>query len=527
MNAVVCHGGGASREIIQRYEMYYPKNEKAIYKFDALITTSEMVVTDCEVLNKVNYRVCIIDEPHRLKNRNCKLLTGGLLAFRMEHRVLLTGTPLQNNIQELFSLLNFLEPQQFGNSESFLEQFGQCQTDEQVKKLQDILKPRSSTVEHPEEVISRHSRAYTYLLKGTSAPNLMNAMMELRKCCNHPFLINGAEEQIVSELRCMHPGKSEEELQQISLVQSSGIVVLIDKLLPKLRQDGHKVLIFSQIVKELDLLEEFLVHMNYQFERIDGNVRGDLRQAAIDRFCKPDSERFVFLLCTRAGGLGINLTAADTVIIFDSDWNPQNDLQAQARCHRIGQTKMVKVYRHITANTYERDPSTAMKDSGNQLTHKEVEDLLKKVAYGAVMDEDNEGSKFSEEDIEIILQTRTQTNRLEAPRSFTSSSNREDIDANDPNFWAKWAKKANIEVNTVPEEILHELRSRRKRFEENYKGLNEGESEEGDGSDNDSGGGGRGDKTRSAKKRRREDDDGYVSYNVPNEFAFNKSEYFK
>ncbi|KAH7672958.1 chromodomain-helicase-DNA-binding protein 6-like protein, partial [Aphelenchoides avenae] len=577
MNAVVYHGGGASREIIQRYEMYYPKNEKkkAIYKFDALITTFEMVVTDCEVLKKINYRVCIIDEAHRLKNRNCKLLTGGLLAFRMEHRVLLTGTPLQNNIQELFSLLNFLEPQQFGNSESFLEQFGQCQTDEQVKKLQDILKPMmlrrlkedvEKTLQPKEETIievqlsniqKKYYRAilernFTHLLKGTSAPNLMNAMMELRKCCNHPFLINGAEEQIVSELRSMHPGKSEEELQQISLVQSSGKVVLIEKLLPKLRQDGHKVLIFSQMVKVLDLLEEFLVHMNYQFERIDGNVRGDLRQAAIDRFCKPDSERFVFLLCTRAGGLGINLTAADTVIIFDSDWNPQNDLQAQARCHRIGQTKMVKVYRLITANTYEREmfdraslklgldkavlqSSTAMKDSGNQLTRKEVEDLLKKGAYGAVMDEDNEGSKFSEEDIETILQRRTQTIRLEpgikgstfAKASFTSSSNREDIDVNDPNFWAKWAKKANIEVNTVPEEILHEPRSRRKRFEENYKGLNEGESEEGDGSDNDSGGRGRGDKTRSAKKRRREDDDDYVSYNVPNEFAFNKSEYFK
>lgn len=100
-----------------------------------------MVVSDCEVLKKFNYRVCIIDEAHRLKNRNSKLLTGGLLSFKMEHRVLLTGTPLQNNIQELFSLLNFLEPEQFSNSDSFLEQFGQCQTEEQVQKLQEILKP--------------------------------------------------------------------------------------------------------------------------------------------------------------------------------------------------------------------------------------------------------------------------------------------------------------------------------------------------------------------------------------------------
>ena len=93
----------------------------------------------------------------------------------------------------------------------------------------------------------------------------------------------------------------------------------------------------------------------YPFERIDGRIRGNLRQAAIDRYCRPDSDRFVFLLCTKAGGLGINLVAADTCIIYDSDWNPQNDLQAQARCHRIGQEKEVKIYRLITRNTYERE----------------------------------------------------------------------------------------------------------------------------------------------------------------------------
>lgn len=253
--------------------------------------------------------------------------------------------------------------------------------------------------------------------------------MELRKCCNHPFLIKGAEEQIISEFREADPEESENQLSHTALIQSSGKLVLIDKLLPKLQRDGHKVLIFSQMVKVLDLIEEYLVYRQYAYERIDGNVRGDLRQAAIDRFSKKEQNKFVFLLCTRAGGLGINLTAADTVIIFDSDWNPQNDLQAQARCHRIGQTKMVKVYRLITAKTYEREmfdraslklgldkavlQSMAPKEQNAQLSKKEVEDLLKKGAYGAVMDEDNEGSKFNEEDIDTILQRRTQTITIE------------------------------------------------------------------------------------------------------------------
>ncbi|KIH45929.1 protein, SNF2 family [Ancylostoma duodenale] len=362
MNAVVYHGSQHSRDVIQQYEIYYSKQHSAgnkswrknLVKLDALITTFEMVVTDCEFLRKIPYKVCVIDEAHRLKNRNCKLLTGGLHAFRMEHRVLLTGTPLQNNIEELFSLLNFLHPQQFSSSAAFLEQFGQCQSDEQVQKLQEILKPMmlrrlkedvEKSLQPKEETIIEVQlsdtqkkfyraileRNFSHLCKGTSAPSLMNVMMELRKCCNHPFLIQGAEETIMSELKLLHPEWDEETLAHKALVQASGKVVLIEKLLPKLRKDGHKVLIFSQMVKVLDLLEEFLVNMNYPFERIDGNVRGDMRQASIDRFSKKDSDRFVFLLCTRAGGLGINLTAADTVIIYDSDWNPQNDLQAQAR----------------------------------------------------------------------------------------------------------------------------------------------------------------------------------------------------
>lgn len=190
--------------------------------------------------------------------------------------------------------------------------------------------------------------------------------MELRKCCIHPYLLNGAEEQIQYEMKVS--SNADPDLHHKALIQSSGKLVLVDKLLPKLRANGNRVLIFSQMVRCLDILEDYLIYRfkiifflflltsfnvhfafflnrKYPYERLDGRIRGNMRQAAIDRFCKPDSDRFVFLLCTKAGGVGINLTAADTVIIYDSDWNPQNDLQAQARCHRIGQQKMVKIYR--------------------------------------------------------------------------------------------------------------------------------------------------------------------------------------
>uniref|UniRef100_A0A915KAL9 Uncharacterized protein n=1 Tax=Romanomermis culicivorax TaxID=13658 RepID=A0A915KAL9_ROMCU len=503
-NTVVYHGSSASRRMIQEYEMFYKDNHgerlSTIFKFDVIITTYEMVMLEREMLKDIPWRVLIIDEAHRLKNRNCKLMSG-LSQFKVEHRVLLTGTPLQNNIEELFSLLNFLEPKQFCNSQMFLEEFGTLQSDDQVQQLQEILKPMmlrrlkedvEKSLKPKEETIieveltniqKKYYRAilernFTYLSRGSSVPSLMNTMMELRKCCNHPFLINGAEDQIIQELKSSRKEDQEkieeDQLYYQGMVQSSGKLVLIDKLLPRLRSSGHKVLVFSQMVRCLDILEDYLIAKKYPFERIDGNVRGDLRQAAIDRFSKPDCDRFVFLLCTRAGGLGINLTAADTVIIFDSDWNPQNDLQAQARCHRIGQEKFVKVYRLICRNSYEREmfdkaslklglDKAVLQSMGSskekptaQLSKKEIEELLRKGAYGALMDENNEGDAFCEEDIDQILQRRTTTVTVQAgvkgstfaKASFAVSGNRSDIDVNDPNFWQKWARKANIDVDT-------------------------------------------------------------------------------
>ncbi|KAK7915970.1 hypothetical protein WMY93_011731 [Mugilogobius chulae] len=436
MNVIVYHGSQISRQMILQYEMFYRDTQGNTIpgglKFHGLITTFEMIMADCPELKKLNWRCVVIDEVKKLQ-----AILKPMMLRRLKDDVEKNLAPKEETIIEV-ELTNI-----------------------QKKYYRAILE-----------------KNFSFLSKGANQhnmPNLINTMMELRKCCNHPYLITGAEEKILESFRKSHsPDAPDFQLQ--AMIQAAGKLVLIDKLLPKLLSGGHKVLVFSQMVRCLDILEDYLIQRRYTYERIDGRVRGNLRQAAIDRFCKPDSDRFVFLLCTRAGGLGINLTAADTCIIFDSDWNPQNDLQAQARCHRIGQSKAVKVYRLITRNSYEREmfdkaslklglDKAVLQDINRkgslngvqQLSKLEVEDLLKKGAYGALMDEEDEGSKFCEEDIDQILQRRTQTITIQSEGkgstllSFVSSGNRTDISLDDPNFWQKWAKIAEVEIDSRSE----------------------------------------------------------------------------
>jgi len=336
--------------------------------FDVCITSYEMILREKAHLKKFAWEYIIIDEAHRIKNEESSL-SQVIRLFNSRNRRLITGTPLQNNLHELWALLNFLLPDVFGDSDAFDQWFsGQDRDQDQVvQQLHRVLRPFllrrvKSDVEKsllPKKEVNVYIgmsemqvKWYKKILekdidavngaggKRESKTRLLNIVMQLRKCCNHPYLFDGAE-----------PGPPYTTDEHI--VFNAGKMLVLDKLLKRLQKQGSRVLIFSQMSRLLDILEDYCVFRQYKYCRIDGGTAHEDRIAAIDEYNKPDSEKFVFLLTTRAGGLGINLTTADIVVLYDSDWNPQADLQAMDRAHRIGQTKQVVVYRFVTDNAIE------------------------------------------------------------------------------------------------------------------------------------------------------------------------------
>lgn len=336
---------------IRDYEWCYPSKR---LKFNAILTTYEIVLKDKAFLGALNWAALLVDEAHRLKNDD-SLLYKALTEFNTNHRLLITGTPLQNSLKELWALLHFIMPQKFYAWEEFEKehenaaQKGYSKLHKQLEPFilrrvkKDVEKSLPAKVEQilRVEMTSLQKQYYKWILtknynalrKGQkgSTNTFLNIVIELKKCCNHAFLTKPIEGE--------KKESNEDYLQQI--IRGSGKLVLLDKLLVRLRETGHRVLIFSQMVRMLDILGEYLQKKHFPFQRLDGSIKGELRRQALDHFNAEGSPDFCFLLSTRAGGLGINLATADTVIIFDSDWNPQNDLQAQARAHRIGQKNQV------------------------------------------------------------------------------------------------------------------------------------------------------------------------------------------
>ncbi|XP_070517444.1 chromodomain-helicase-DNA-binding protein 1 isoform X3 [Cardiocondyla obscurior] len=414
LNFVTYLGDVSSRNIIREYEWCFQGSKRL--KFNVILTTYEIVLKDKALLGALNWAVLLVDEAHRLKNDD-SLLYKALFEFHTNHRLLITGTPLQNSLKELWALLHFIMPTKFTSWEEFEKQHdnaaqkGYSKLHKQLEPFilrrvkKDVEKSLPAKVEQilRVEMTSVQKQYYKWILtknyealrKGTkgSTTTFLNIVVELKKCCNHAFLTkpNEAERERTNE----------NYLQQ--LIRGSGKLVLLDKLLVRLRDTGHRVLIFSQMVKMLDILGEYLQRRHFPFQRLDGSIKGELRKQALDHFNAEGSQDFCFLLSTRAGGLGINLATADTVIIFDSDWNPQNDLQAQARAHRIGQKNKVNIYRLVTKNSVEEEIVERAKQK-MVLDHLVIQRM--DTTGRTVLDKKNAGTNsnpFNKEDLTAIL----------------------------------------------------------------------------------------------------------------------------
>lgn len=419
------HGNASERLVLLEW---IGKPISSLECMPVVVTSYEVLMRDRPSLAKFSWDYLIIDEGHRLKNINCRLLKE-LKALTVTAKVLLTGTPLQNNLGELWSLLNFLLPEVFNDLNTFEAWFDLNELQKgakavSTKKEQDIiltlhkilapfllrrtkgdidleLPPKrellvfvpltDNQASFYQAIADRTIRKVLYKQESNEQSvdfaqlckvsddflqenstgkltrsatlsarlsmekrnaynddesdinvSLNNLMMQMRKCCNHPYLIKFP----------LIPGTDFYRVDN-EIITSCGKMRILDQMLPILLKDKHKVLIFSQMTKILDILEDYCRFKSFSYFRLDGSTKCDDRQKYIEQY-NNDPSTFIFLLSTKAGGLGINLAAADTVIIYDSDWNPQNDLQAQDRCHRIGQTRPVIVYRLVAANTVDQ-----------------------------------------------------------------------------------------------------------------------------------------------------------------------------
>ncbi|ODQ58973.1 hypothetical protein WICANDRAFT_84671 [Wickerhamomyces anomalus NRRL Y-366-8] len=417
--------------------------------FNVLLTTYEYIIKDRPVLSKLKWVHMIIDEGHRMKNTQSKLSYTLTTYYHTKNRLILTGTPLQNNLPELWALLNFVLPKVFNSVKTFDDWFNtpfantggleKMELSEEetlliIRRLHKVLRPfllrrlkkevEKDLPDKVEKVIKCKLSGLQYVLyqqmlkhnalfvgagvhgaTKSGIKGLNNKIMQLRKICNHPYVFEEVENVI-------NPVRESSDM----LWRTSGKFELLDRVLPKFKKSGHRVLMFFQMTQVMDIMEDYLRLRDLKYLRLDGSTKADDRTGMLKVFNDPESEYFCFLLSTRAGGLGLNLQTADTVIIFDTDWNPHQDLQAQDRAHRIGQKNEVRILRLITTDTVEEvileralqklDIDGKVIQAGkfdNKSTSEEQEAFLKKLLESEGSRNDEENEELDDDELNEIL----------------------------------------------------------------------------------------------------------------------------
>ncbi|KAH6899882.1 PHD/FYVE-zinc-finger like domain-containing protein [Thelonectria olida] len=451
LRVVTYHGGKEPQELAYKHELF-PNDSKDMKAHVVIMSYDSAADPRTKVLFKsVNWAGLVVDEGQRLKNDQ-NLLYVALQSMKIPFRLLLTGTPLQNNKRELFNLIQFIDSSQ--KAERLDEEFRELNK-ETLPKLHEKIRPyflrRTKagvlkflppmsqiilpvTMTVIQEKLSKSIMAKNpELIKAIFANSKMNKkergslnniLMQLRKCLCHPFMYSEAIEEKHHDETVLHR----------NLVEASAKLLLLEQMLPKLKERGHRVLIFSQFLQQLDIIEDFLTGMDYEFRRLDGTISSLEKQRRIDDFNAPGSSLFAFLLSTRAGGVGINLATADTVIILDPDFNPHQDIQALSRAHRIGQKKKVLCFQIVTKDSVEErimqvgrkkmalDHALIESMDDDELAGDDLESILKHGAQ-ALFDENYEKKAIHYDSAAIDnLLDRTQTEEPESAEAGTSEN---------------------------------------------------------------------------------------------------------
>ncbi|XP_032347568.1 DNA excision repair protein ERCC-6 isoform X1 [Camelus ferus] len=349
-----------------------------------LITSYSYIRLMQDDISRHDWHYVILDEGHKIRNPNAAI-TLACKQFRTPHRIILSGSPMQNNLRELWSLFDFIFPGKLGTLPVFMEQFSvpitmggysnaspvQVKTAYKcacvlrdtinpylLRRMKSDVKMSLSLPDKNEQVLfcrltDEQHKVYQSFIDSKEVYRILNGELQifsglvaLRKICNHPDLFSGGPKNV--------KGVPDEDLEedQFGYWKRSGKMIVVESLLKIWHKQGQRVLLFSQSRQMLDILEVFLRARKYSYLKMDGTTAIASRQPLIARY-NEDTSVFVFLLTTRVGGLGVNLTGANRVIIYDPDWNPSTDTQARERAWRIGQKKQVTVYRLLTAGTIE------------------------------------------------------------------------------------------------------------------------------------------------------------------------------
>ncbi|KAL2835202.1 hypothetical protein BDW59DRAFT_137315 [Aspergillus cavernicola] len=456
LRAVTYYGSALSRKLAQEHEMFIRGDPDL--RCHVVITSYETMVDDSSrrVLSKIPWAGLIVDEGQRLKSDKSQLYEG-LTKMNFPFKVLMTGTPLQNNTKELFNLLQFCDKSK--NAEELEEKYGTL-SKENIPELHDLIRPfflrrtkaqvltflppiaqiivpvtmsvlqkklyKSILAKNPQlikAIFQRNHEGEDQSLKQTERHSLNNILMQLRKCLCHPFIYSKAIEERTADPDVAHR----------SLVDAAGKLQLLELMLPKLQNRGHRVLIFSQFLENLDIMEDFLDGLGLLHRRLDGRMTSLEKQKMIDDYNGENSPYFAFLLSTRSGGVGINLATADTVIIMDPDFNPHQDMQALSRAHRIGQKNKVLVFQLMVRGSAEEkimqigkkkmvldhvliDRMVSDDDDGRDL-----ESILRHGAQ-ALFDDDNSGDVvYTSESVDKLLD-RSDVEQAKSPDANASNS---------------------------------------------------------------------------------------------------------